>query len=158
MRFWRLGLSALGFLLIGAICQLYLFTELGELVLGPTGGYTIFADFNKASGLEPGSPVEVAGVQVGQITGIQLVGTRARVSLTLRDDVRLPDDAIASIQTKGLLGGQYLVISPGASEDMIAPGGKIRDTESPLDIPGLMSAYIALREKKAASRTDTGTP
>jgi len=158
MKFWRLGLSALGFLLIGTLCKLYLFTALGEFALGPAGGYTIYADFSKASGLEPGSLVEVAGVQVGQVTGIHLVGTRARVSLTLRDDVRLPDDAIASIQTKGLLGGQYLLISPGASDDMIAPGGKIRDTESPLDLPGLMSAYIALQEKKAASRADASTP
>jgi phospholipid/cholesterol/gamma-HCH transport system substrate-binding protein len=158
MRFWRLGLSTLGFLFVGVLCKLYLFTALGELALGPAGGYTIFADFNKASGLEPGSLVEVAGVQVGQVTGIQLVGARAQVRLTLRNDVQLQDDAIASIQTKGLLGGQYLLISPGASDDMIAPGGKIRDTESPLDLPGLMSAYIALREKKAASQPDASNP
>jgi phospholipid/cholesterol/gamma-HCH transport system substrate-binding protein len=158
MRFWRLGLSALGFLVVCVLCQSYLFIGLGEFALGPAGGYTIFADFTKASGLEPGSLVEVAGVQVGQVTGIQLVGARARVRLTLRDEVQLQDDAIASIQTKGLLGGQYLLISPGASDDMIAPGGKIRDTESPLDLPGLMSAYIALREKKAASQSAAGTP
>jgi len=151
MRFLRLGLSIIGFLLIGVLSQLYLFTQLGELDLRRANGYTIFADFTDASGLEPGSIVELAGVQVGQVTAIDLSVARARVMLRLRDDVRLQADTIASIQTKGLLGGRYLLITPGGSEQLIPPGGKIRETEAPLDLPGLLAAYIAQREKKAAA-------
>jgi phospholipid/cholesterol/gamma-HCH transport system substrate-binding protein len=152
-------MSVTAFLLIGVLSHLYLFTQLGELDLRRASGYPIFADFTNASGLAPGSIVELAGVQVGQVTAIQLVGTRARVMLRLREDVKLQDDAIASIQTKGLLGGRYLLITPGGSEQMIPPGGKIRETEAPLDLPGLMAAYIALREKKAAAPSkDASTP
>jgi phospholipid/cholesterol/gamma-HCH transport system substrate-binding protein len=121
MRTLGLGLSVTGFLLVGALSQLYLFTQLGELDLRRASGYTVSADFTNASGLEPGSVVELAGVQVGQITAIHLIGMRAQVMLRLRDDIHIQDDAIASIQTKGLLGGRYMLITPGGSEQMIPP-------------------------------------
>ncbi len=158
MRTLGLGLSISEFLLVGALAQLYLFTQLGEVDLRRAGGYTVSADFTNASGLDPGSIVEIAGVQVGQVTAIQLIGTRARVILELRDNVHLQDDAIASIQTKGLLGGRYLLITPGGSEQIIPPGGKIRETESPLDLPGLMAAYVARREKEASTSKGTRVP
>jgi phospholipid/cholesterol/gamma-HCH transport system substrate-binding protein len=158
MRTLGLGLSVTGFLFVGALSQLYLFTQLGELDLRRASGYTVSADFTNASGLEPGSVVELAGVQVGQITAIHLIGMRAQVMLRLRDDIHIQDDAIASIQTKGLLGGRYMLITPGGSEQMIPPGGKIRETESPLDLPGLMAAYIARRDKTAAPAKDTHAP
>jgi len=158
MRTLRLWLSITGFLLVGLLSQLYLFTQLGELDLHRANGYTISADFTDASGLEPGAIVELAGVQVGQVTGIYLTGTRARVMLRLRDDVQLQEDTIASIQTKGLLGGRYLLITPGGSEKLIPPGGKIRETEAPLDLPGLMAAYIAQRDKKAAETSKAKGP
>jgi phospholipid/cholesterol/gamma-HCH transport system substrate-binding protein len=157
MRVWRLGISVAGFLLIGASSLLYLFSQLGEFALRGRGDYTVFAEFTNASGLEPGSVVELAGVQVGQVSGIQLLGTRARVALTLHREVRLHEDVIASIQTKGLLGGRYLQITPGGSEEMIPPGGKIRETESPLDLPSLIAAYIASREKAAAPAKDASS-
>jgi phospholipid/cholesterol/gamma-HCH transport system substrate-binding protein len=158
MRTLGLGLSVSGFLLVGALSQLYLFTQLGEVDLRRAGGYTVSADFTNASGLDPGSIVELAGVQVGQVTAIQLIGTRARIILQLQDDVHLQNDAIASIQTKGLLGGRYLLITPGGSEQIIPPGGKIRETESPLDLPGLMATYIARREKAASTSTGARAP
>jgi phospholipid/cholesterol/gamma-HCH transport system substrate-binding protein len=158
MRTLGLGLSVTGFLLVGALSQLYLFTQLGELDLRRASGYAVSADFTNASGLEPGSVVELAGVQVGQITAIHLIGMRARVIFRLRDDIHIQDDAIASIQTKGLLGGRYMLITPGGSEQMIPPGGKIRETESPLDLQGLMAAYIARRDKTAAPAKDTHAP
>ena len=151
MRILRLGLSVTGFVLIGVLSHLYLFTQLVELDLRRASEYSVSADFANASGLAPGSVVELAGVQVGQVITITLIDTRSRVSIRLPDEVRLPDDSIASIQTKGLLGGHYMLITPGGSEEMIPPGGKIRETESPLDLPGLMAAYIALREKKATA-------
>lgn len=144
-------MSVVGFLLLGTGSLLYLFTNMGEAVVGYGGTYTVYADFTNASGLDPGSGVEVAGVQVGQVTGIQLVDSRARVRLNVRDEIRLQEDAIASIQTKGLLGGRYIVITPGGSDRLIPPGGRLRETESPLDLPGLMAAYVNMRNKARPS-------
>jgi phospholipid/cholesterol/gamma-HCH transport system substrate-binding protein len=151
----------LGFLLIGAFSLVYLFTQLGEADLGHVGGYTIRAEFSNAGGLRPGSPVELAGVRVGHVTAIRLDGARAEVSLKLRDGVPVQDDAIASILTKGLFGERYVTISPGGSDELIKSGGKLRETESPLDLPGLLSAYVNSRQRQTAQEAtppDTQAP
>ena len=145
----RLALSVATFLILGTASAVYLFSSLGEAVLYNAWGYTIYADFESATGLGPGTPVEIAGVRIGRVDTIQLMGARARVRLTIDSDIEIQEDAIASIHTKGLLGGPYLLISLGGSDTLIPPGGVLRETESPVDLPGLMAAYVA-------SRKDTG--
>jgi phospholipid/cholesterol/gamma-HCH transport system substrate-binding protein len=157
MKALGLGLNVGGFLIIGVLALGYLFTRLGEVDLQQGRGYTINADFANASGLKPGSVVELAGVQVGQVTNIQLDGMRARVAIRLHGDIVVQDDAIASIQTKGLLGERYVVITPGGSDENVPPGGKLRETESPLDLPGLINAYVNSRQKKAAPAVENPT-
>jgi phospholipid/cholesterol/gamma-HCH transport system substrate-binding protein len=153
MRTWGLGMSVGSFLLIGGASLLYLLSSLGEVTVQRHRGYALYADFINAEGIDTGSVVEIAGVPVGQIVAVQLVQPRSRVTLQIRDDVQVPEDAIASIQTKGLLGEQYLLITPGGSDTMIAPGVKIRETESPLDLPRLLAAFVSLRQKAAAKKT-----
>ncbi|PYN01962.1 MAG: outer membrane lipid asymmetry maintenance protein MlaD, partial [Candidatus Rokuibacteriota bacterium] len=50
--------------------------------------------------------------------------------------------SIASIKTKGLIGEKYIRISPGGSEKIIPPNGKIREVEAPVDFEELLSKYI----------------
>ena len=138
-----LGLSVGGFLLLGSASLLYLFSSLGETSLHNAWGYPLYADFESATGLGPGAPVEISGVRVGRVDTVQLTGNRAKVKLTVQHGIEIQDDAIASIQTKGLLGGPYLQISLGGSERIIPPGGMMRETEPLIDLPGLMAAYVA---------------
>lgn len=158
MKTLRLSFNVIGFLLLGLASFTYLFVSLGEFNIRGGWEYRVSADFSNASGLAPGSAVEMAGVRIGRITAIDLNGARAKVTLSLRNDIRLQDDVIASIQTKGLLGERYVLLTPGGSEDFIAPEGKIRETEAPLDMPGLLAAYIAGRQKAAAVQHSPTTP
>lgn len=143
----RIGLSVVGFLILGTTSAFYLFSSLGETVLYNAWGYTIYADFESATGLGPGTLVEIAGVRVGRVDTVQLTGTRARVRLTMDSDIEIQEDAIASVHTKGLLGGPYVLISLGGSDTIIPPGGVLRETESPIDLPGLMKAYVDSRKE-----------
>ena len=143
----RLGLSVVGFLILGTASAFYLFSSLGETALYNAWGYTIYADFESATGLGPGTPVEIAGVRVGRVDTVQLTDARARVRLTIDSDVEIQEDAIASVHTKGLLGGPYVLISLGGSDKIIPPGGMLRETESPIDLPGLIAAYLASRKE-----------
>lgn len=143
MRTVGLTASVTGFLLIGMATLVYLFSVLGEASLDLGRTYHLYADFTSASGLEPGAVVEVAGVTVGRINAVWRVDSRARVSFSVRKDIQLQEDTIASIKTRGLLGGLYLTLSLGGSDRILGPGDTIRETEAPLDIPGLMSAYVA---------------
>jgi phospholipid/cholesterol/gamma-HCH transport system substrate-binding protein len=56
--------------------------------------------------------------------------------------IALQDDSIVSIRTKGLIGEKYVKITPGGSDKLVQPGGKLRDTEDPIDIEHLISNYI----------------
>jgi len=67
---------------------------------------------------------------------------RAVVAMRIDPGVALQDDAIVSIRTKGLIGEKYVRITPGGSEKLVQPGGKLRDTEDPIDIEHLISNYI----------------
>lgn len=131
------------FVLIGIVCVGYLTLRLGELELLKGDYYHLNARFRSVSGLKVGAQVEIAGVQVGQVDGIALDGEdmNARVSLKIKNDVKLGDDVIASVKTAGLIGDKYIKLSPGGSADMLKPGDLITDTESALDIEELISRY-----------------
>jgi phospholipid/cholesterol/gamma-HCH transport system substrate-binding protein len=64
------------------------------------------------------------------------------VVLRLNRDVQLQEDSIASIKTKGLIGEKYVRISPGGSDKVIPPNGRIREVEAPVDFEELLSKYI----------------
>ncbi len=130
------------FLLIGIMSLAYISIKLGKLEVIGGSGYTIYAEFEKAGGIKPGAIVEIAGVEVGKVANVSLNNYAALLALQLDPSVKIQEDAIASIKTKGLIGEKYVQIAPGGSERVIPPGGKIRDTESAIDIEELVSKYV----------------
>jgi phospholipid/cholesterol/gamma-HCH transport system substrate-binding protein len=105
-------------------------------------GYDITALFSNTGGLRTGSPIVIAGVDVGRVKSIVLVHYQAHVLLNLPEDVKIQEDAIASIKTKGLIGEKYIEITPGGSEKIIQPGGRIRETQSAIDLEELISKFV----------------
>jgi phospholipid/cholesterol/gamma-HCH transport system substrate-binding protein len=131
------------FVLVGLACLGYLAIKLGKLEVFGATGYTVAADFPSVAGLKVGDPVEIAGVRIGRVDSIGLSeDDRARLTLRLNDGVKLQEDAIASVRARGLIGDKFVLISPGASDKIIPPGGKIRETESPPDIPDLIGKIV----------------
>ncbi|HKQ34542.1 MAG TPA: outer membrane lipid asymmetry maintenance protein MlaD [Nitrospiraceae bacterium] len=130
------------FVFIGLVCLGYLSIKLGKLELVGGSVYEVEAQFNTASGLKPGSTVEIAGVEVGRVRGITLIGDRAKVKLAVNNTVKLYTDTIASIKTRGIIGEKFLALSPGGGGDLLKPGDTIRDTESGLDLEELVSQYV----------------
>ncbi len=93
--------------------------------------------------LEQDGSVEIAGVEIGRVDSIMLDDQyQARVRMSVRSNVKLQDDSIASIKTKGLIGEKYIRISPGGSEKIIPPNGRIKEVEPPVDFEELLSKYI----------------
>lgn len=130
------------FVLVGILCLGYLSIKLGKLELIGGNVYEVVAQFNTASGLKPGSSVEIAGVEVGRVRAIALDEDRAAVTLAVDDKVKLYTDTIASIKTRGIIGEKFLALSPGGGGDPLKPGDTIRDTESGLDLEELVSQYV----------------
>ena len=130
------------FVLPGAICLGYLAIRLGKVELFGATGYVVSADFSSVAGLKIGDPAEIAGVRIGKVESLGLVDDRARVTLRLDPNVKLQDDVIASVRARGLIGDKFVLITPGASDNIIPPGGKIRETESPQDITDLIGKFV----------------
>jgi phospholipid/cholesterol/gamma-HCH transport system substrate-binding protein len=130
------------FLVLGILALGYLSIRLGKVSLLGSAGYLVSADFPSVGGLKAGSGVEIAGVQIGRVESIGLTDYQARVTLRLDGHIKLQDDSIASIKTKGLIGEKYIRISPGGSDKIIPPNGRIREVEAPVDLEELISKYI----------------
>jgi phospholipid/cholesterol/gamma-HCH transport system substrate-binding protein len=130
------------FLLIGLLCLGYLSFKLGDVNLWGSSDYNVYARFSSVAGLKDKAAVTMAGVNIGQVKDIQLKDGQALLTLSIREDVRLEEDVIASIKTMGILGDKYISVSPGASETFISPGGAIKDTQPPLDLENLVSKFV----------------
>lgn len=107
------------------------------------GGYGLVAEFRKAEGLNIGGDVQISGVKVGSITGIDLNTEtfRAAVSMSIRDDIKVPEDSIAKIASEGLLGGNFVAIDPGASDFMLADGDVFEFTQGSVNFLDLLLKF-----------------
>ncbi|MBI4012993.1 MAG: outer membrane lipid asymmetry maintenance protein MlaD [Candidatus Rokubacteria bacterium] len=130
------------FMLVGVFALAYLSVRLGQVELFGTRGYTVYAEFPTVGGLKTGAIVEIAGVPVGRVDGIQLKDYQARVALHLHNGVQVQTDAIVSIKTKGLIGEKFVQISPGGSEKIVPPNGRLSEVEAPVDLEELISKYV----------------
>jgi phospholipid/cholesterol/gamma-HCH transport system substrate-binding protein len=130
------------FVLLGLGCLGYLAIRLGKLELFGAQGYVVFADFVSVAGLKLGDPVEIAGVRIGKVEGIGLADDRARLTMRVSDQVKLQEDVIASVRARGLIGDKFVLVTLGSSDKIIPPGGKIRETDSPPDIPDLIGKFV----------------
>ncbi|ABB39096.1 Mammalian cell entry related domain protein [Oleidesulfovibrio alaskensis G20] len=132
------------FVLIGLLCLGYVTVKLGKMEVFSSEGYTVQARFTSVTGLRVGADVEISGVPVGKVSGINLdqMDNVAVVSLRLRPDVELSEDTIASVKTSGLIGDKYVKLSPGGAMDLLKEGDEILETESALDIEELISKYV----------------
>lgn len=98
-------------------------------------GYNLSAAFLKVGGLTKGSDVRINGIKVGTVNSLELDKATfdAVVSMSVRADVLVPEDSVASIGTSGIVGGKFVSITPGGAKEMIPEGGRIaktRDFES----------------------------
>jgi phospholipid/cholesterol/gamma-HCH transport system substrate-binding protein len=138
----RVNIAVGIFVVLGILALAYLSIKLGKVSFLGGGGYVVTADFPSVGGLKAGSTVEIAGVEVGRVDSIGLSDYQARVVLRIERGVQLQEDSIASIKTKGLIGEKYIRISPGGSDKVIPPGGRLREVEAPVDFEELLSKYI----------------
>ncbi len=131
------------FVLAGVLCLGWLTVKLGKMEVFANDGYTVTAGFASAAGLRSGASVEIAGVQVGKVTGITLDERYyAEVTMQLQKAVKLSEDSIASIKTSGIIGDKYINISLGGAPEEIEPNGRIEETESAVDLEALISKYV----------------
>ena len=109
-------------------------------------GYPLTAEFLKIGGLERGSDVRISGITVGTVTEESLNPSTytAVVTLNVADNVKLPADSEAAIISNGLLGENYVDLTPGHSSQMLPPNGKIEHTQNFQSLEDLVGQVIFL--------------
>ncbi|NLD39016.1 MAG: outer membrane lipid asymmetry maintenance protein MlaD [Desulfatiglans sp.] len=130
------------FVLAGLLCLAFMSVKLAKKELFRSDGYELYAIFNDAGGLKTGSSVIIAGIQIGRVKSITMESYEAKIIITLPKSVKIQEDAIAAIKTRGLIGEKYLSITPGGSEITLESGERIRETMPAVDIEELISNYV----------------
>lgn len=134
------------FMAAGFIALFFLAMKVSNLNADVGGeGYRISARFENVGSLKVRAPVAMAGVRVGRVEAIDFDKDRYEAVVTLRIDPRfdtIPDDTIASIFTSGLLGEQYIGLAPGGSEDYLADGGSLTQTQSALVLEQMIGRFL----------------
>ncbi len=126
-------------------------------------GRMFLARFDNVGGLDLETDVLVAGVPVGKVAKIELVGHDARVSLRIEDpQLRIPIDSVLAIRSRGLLGERVIEILPGDSEQRLVSGGAFTRTRAAADIDLLIDRVTQLagdiQEVSATFRNVLGGP
>jgi phospholipid/cholesterol/gamma-HCH transport system substrate-binding protein len=108
-------------------------------------GYTLTARFDNIGSLKLRSPVAMSGVKIGRVTSIEFDDEMLEAVVELRIDAsydQIPNDSDASILTQGILGGQYIGLEPGGSEEYFVDSDEIQFTQSALVLEKLISKYL----------------
>lgn len=111
---------------------------------GAAGGYKLAARFPNVSGVTTGTDVRVSGMKVGVVTGQRLDEKtfQAVLDLSIDPKIKLPIDSSAAITSEGLLGGNYITLTPGGEPETLKPGEEITDTQGATDLMGLIGGFI----------------
>lgn len=107
-------------------------------------GYPIKANFNQIGGLQEGDAVRISGVKIGVVDKIELSRQSflAEVTALIDRDVQIPRDSSATAASSGLLGGNYLEISPGGDEENLRRGDFIDFTQDAQNLENLLGKFI----------------
>ena len=134
------------FVIVGALCIIYLAVSLGGINIFGSPYYNVKAEFDSVSGLKKGASIEIGGVEMGKVVDINLKENRANVTLGILQGIELTDDTIASIRTQGVIGDKFVKLTPGGSDIILGPGDELVETESAISLEELISKYIFEKE------------
>lgn len=131
------------FLVLGLLAVGYMTVKLGHVALLGDNAYPLTARFTSVTGLRAGSLIYIAGIEVGRVEKLTMDQDtlKAVVDMRIRNDIKIYDDAIASVKMEGLIGDMHLSIDPGGAGEILKPNGIITETQSAVDIGDIISKY-----------------
>ena len=148
--------------LVGAVILLYMTFAVGKYQFGEKKGYIITAEFDSVAGLDIKAAVRMAGVKIGAVEKVELIDSRAKLTLRIYPDVKIPVGSEAAIKTMGLMGEKFVEINPprlqshesnpsgdppaNERSSYLKEGEPIKATVSPSDVDKLVSQLSAIAD------------
>jgi phospholipid/cholesterol/gamma-HCH transport system substrate-binding protein len=149
-------------LLVAAFFLIFVYSSSQSTI---THGYFLNANFDRIDGLVNGNDVKISGVKVGNIQSIEIDPKTylAKVHFIVRPDIKVPTDTVAEIVSESLMGGKYLALVPGGSDDFLQAGQTISYTQSAISFEALIGKYLFSNskdgeEKKENSHQTSSSP
>ena len=135
----------------------FIYTRTGS---GGLSGYEIQARLNKVDGMAVGTDVRLAGVKIGSVSDLTLDPRTylVTVHMTIRNDIKIPDDSSLQVTAAGLLGSPYISITPGGDDKVLAPGGTIENAQGSVNVMDLINRFISTPPPQAAKPSQNPSP
>ena len=110
--------------------------------IGDTTEY--LASFHDVSGISVGSDIKLAGVNVGKVLELNLdnINYTAEMVLGINREIQIPNDSEIIITSEGLLGSNYVSISPGGSDIFLEANENFPFTQGSLSINNLLQKFF----------------
>lgn len=136
------------FVLLGFAALFFLVTQITnrDFTFSGTTGYELTANYENIGSLKVGAPVSMAGVNIGRVEEIHFDQSIYKAVVKMRIDPQydhIPDDSDASIMTAGLLGGQYIGVTVGGSDQYFKQGGQFQIVQDALVLENLINKLVA---------------
>ena len=153
----RLTEVSVGVLMIlGAIALIFLALRVSGLSLSSfsSNNYNVSAVFTDIGSLKVRAPIRIAGVEIGNVTDIELDPTtfQAKVTLNIHGNINdIPSDTSASITSSGLLGDNYISLTPGYATSNLKQGSVIETTYPATSLTSLISTFMGSTKKNETS-------
>jgi virulence factor Mce-like protein len=110
------------------------------------------AEFVQAASLQVGNPIVVAGIPVGNVTSMRLVGDHVEAGLKVRDHITLGKDSRARIKVTTILGSRYLALEPNGPERLPHNTFDLAHTEVPYDLQAALQDATTTFEQVDSDR------
>lgn len=127
------------------LCAAYFFIfSFKQSNISTSKSYQVVAEFDNIGDISNGSDVKISGVKIGTVNSQDLnpENYRARLVLNINNNVKLPSDSSAKIESAGLLGSKFIAIQPGAEEELLKENGVIMFTQSSVNFEELLGKFI----------------
>lgn len=136
--------TLVGFLVLGVATIFFMFAYNTGGNKAENDGYTVKANFQSVDGVIVGSDVMIAGIKVGEVSELVLDNDSfmAKMKLSINKNIKLPTDSQAIVASSGLLGGKFILISPGADETNLKNDDQIKMTQSAVNLESLIGKLI----------------
>ena len=142
--------TAIGALVIVIAAAFFGFAYMTSGSADTGGGYQLTAEFDNVAGVHTGTDIRLAGIKIGTVVGQRLnpENFQAVVTMSLDKNIKLTDDTSAKVTSEGLLGSNFIALEPGGSDNILADGGQIINTQGTVDIWTLIQTAMFEGAKK----------
>lgn len=135
--------TVVGGLVVAAAIGFAVYAAQSSGLQAARSSYPLVASFRSADGISVGTDVRLAGIRVGSVTELALVPEtyQARATISVQQNLQIPEDSDIKVSSEGILGGNFLELTPGASEFMLASGDEIINTQGSVSLLNLLMRF-----------------